>query len=162
MDGFALLQVITLAQIRSPSGWRASRFLLISFLRFELKQPKSPSPHSGLTQPPRGQGSARVALRPQHLPPGSPAWTFSRSGGPSWLEWTAPAVALGGTQCPSAWWQRQRPGCGFSSPSPVALPECTSPLGPAGTAAGEGPARSPPRPRGPCVPRCFGAGLNAD
>lgn len=43
MDGFALLQVITLAQIRSPSGWRASRFLLISFLRFELKQPKSPS-----------------------------------------------------------------------------------------------------------------------
>lgn len=38
----ARLQVITLAQIRSPSGRWASRFPIISFLRFELKQPQCP------------------------------------------------------------------------------------------------------------------------
>lgn len=82
---------------------------------------------------------------------------------PSQLEWTALAVALGGTQCPERLAAAASSPAAASAPrAPVARPGCVSPLGLAGTAAGEGPARSQPRPRGPWFPRCFGARLNAD
>ena len=51
MDGFTLLQVITLAQIRSPTGWRTSRFPVISFPGFELEQPQSLLPSSPYPTP---------------------------------------------------------------------------------------------------------------